>query len=76
MTIYQTDKIALNIMRSWNLDLMEKILELYTKEDFNYPLWYLHPPIEAEGFVEAITALCDHDHDTLETCGFLESLTE
>ena len=54
MTIYQTDKIAFDIMRSW----------------------YLHPPIEAEGFVEAITALCDQDHDALETNFFLASLTD
>jgi hypothetical protein len=75
MTILETDKSALDIMRSWNLDLMEKVLELYTKEDFIYPLWYLHPPIEAEGFVEALTALCDQNHDTFETCWFLEDLS-
>ena len=74
MIIYQTEQIALDIMRSWNLDLMEKVLELYTKEDFSYPLWYLHPPIDAEGFVEAITALCDQNHNTLETCFFLEQI--
>lgn len=70
------DTRALDIMRSWNLDLMERVLELYTKEDFTYPLWYLHPPIEAEGFVEAISALCDVEHDALMTSAFLESLSE
>ena len=75
---YHTDKDSLELMKKWNLENLEYIIQNLSLNVFKTPYWYLYLPKDYDGIVEALLALTLEDDmvDSIDASFNLISIEE
>jgi len=75
---YHTDKDSLELMKKWNLENLEYIIQNLSPNVFKTAYWYLYLPKNYDGIVEALLALTLEDdmEDSIDASFNLISIEE